>query len=364
MDLIMKKTSWTLIGVVSALTGSVILSVLISVAFSMRSESVFLASLQDVKTVTSTPAVPTKSVFREELPAVLARRASPVLSLYRKGKDDRILLADHRIGTATALTSDGWLITSASVIENVRPADVLVWNGLVSQAPTRMVIDRINRTVYLKIAGDQYPSVAFSRAWDATPGSLAWIEPTESAFLPASLVSIRRRSSGDQKIVEEAMRQFEFAVQMNPEERGAPIWDTSGALVGIVETSGARPLAILSTSISTSFASLLDTGSIHHATMSATVSDMDALLRDRKKLKLPDHGAIVEKVAGTSPLKVNDVIVRVDRDILEGTADLGELLSEYRPGTNVTLSVWRNGTQMDVPMTLGNVTTSEMLLSL
>jgi S1-C subfamily serine protease len=55
------------------------------------------------------------------------------------------------------------------------------------------------------------------------------------------------------------------------------------------------------------------------------------------------------------------VILRVERDILDGTLDLGEILADYRPGATVTLRVWRDGTDFDLPVTLGSVTTSEPL---
>ncbi len=366
MDLNMNtKNSWLLIWLLVAFAGSILISVLVSLFFAVRGDAVLRTVLATAKTTTSTTIVPVeKSVLTVELPALLARRASPVVSLYRRAHaGENAIATDHRIGTATALTSDGWMITSASVFDGLHLSDVIVWNGSHAATATRGVIDRINRTVYFKVTGDSYPSVAFSRASDVSPGSLAWMEPAESAFLPASLVNIRIRSSKDQKIPEESLRRFEFAAPVDSSERGTPVWDSLGALVGIVEEAGNRPMVIPSTSIATSFASLLEAGAIHHASANTSVMDLDILNPDRLISKFPDHGTLVKSFGKLFPknsLLAGDVIVRVDRDILDGTMDFGETLSEYRPGANVTLNVWRQGKFMDIPLTLGSVTTSEL----
>ena len=54
------------------------------------------------------------------------------------------------------------------------------------------------------------------------------------------------------------------------------------------------------------------------------------------------------------------MIERMEHDILDGSADLGEWLLEYRP-TNVTLYGAREGT-MQWNVTLGSVVTSDIIL--
>ncbi len=58
-------------------------------------------------------------------------------------------------------------------------------------------------------------------------------------------------------------------------------------------------------------------------------------------------------------LQDGDVIERVEHDILDGSADLGEALLEYRPATTVTFSGTRQGKPMQWTLTLGSVVTSE-----
>ena len=63
--------------------------------------------------------------------------------------------------------------------------------------------------------------------------------------------------------------------------------------------------------------------------------------------------------AAQGGLQAGDVIERVDRDILDGSADLAEILAGYRPDSRVTLVVRRGAQTIDVPVTLGDVVTSE-----
>jgi S1-C subfamily serine protease len=56
-----------------------------------------------------------------------------------------------------------------------------------------------------------------------------------------------------------------------------------------------------------------------------------------------------------------DVIERIERDILDGTADLGERLFEYRPGASVSVSGRRRKDAFQAEVTLGAEVVSENL---
>ncbi|MEK7116433.1 MAG: BRCT domain-containing protein, partial [Patescibacteria group bacterium] len=94
--------------------------------------------------------------------------------------------------------------------------------------------------------------------------------------------------------------------------------------------------------------------------------DLVALRVSGARNGLPDRGALVrdDKRGGkmaNAKIKIGDVIESVDRDILDGRADLGEILAEYKPNAEVTLRILRDGKTLDVPETLGSILTSEAM---
>lgn len=157
--------------------------------------------------------------------------------------------------------------------------------------------------------------------------------------------------------------------------RGAPVWDSTGAFVGIVDSGAGDSLRVLPVaSVASSFTSLIDTGVIRHAFLGVRGLDLSLVQIDGDRGGLPLRGILLrddrhlnkpavskDSPAAKAGLKIGDVILDVERDILDGTIDLGELLSEYRPNTMVTLRIWRNGKELDVPVTLGSIVTGEVV---
>ncbi|MGZ5583618.1 MAG: PDZ domain-containing protein, partial [Usitatibacter sp.] len=69
-------------------------------------------------------------------------------------------------------------------------------------------------------------------------------------------------------------------------------------------------------------------------------------------------GAAVSNVeegspAGKAGLEVGDVILKIDGRPVEGSADLSRTIRAVRPGTKVSLNVWRGGKARDLTVTVG-----------
>ena len=314
------------------------------------------------------------------LPPEFAKRgASPSVSMYRKpigiALEDRLLTRDALLGQAVALTADGWLVTTASAIQNVKMADLVVWRGGVSGTVEKGILDRASQTVFLKTSLKGLPSAAFARIQDLVPGAAMWVETDLESFQPQVVTGLMGRSAhADAASSEFASRRI---ILNGPSQAlpGTPVWDPNGSLVALMESrTDGSGMAIPVASVAASFTGLLLDGEIHHAllgvrTLDLAVSRIDgdrvglplagAYIRDEKKIN--KLGILKDSPAAKAKLKAGDVIVRVDRDILDGTADLGEELSEYKPGSSVTLRVLRGTQDLDIPLVLGNVVTSELL---
>lgn len=312
-------------------------------------------------------------------PAFAKRRVSAVASLYRKPKgvslEERLLATDRLLGQAVALTSDGWFVTSAAAIEGMRLADVTVWHNGKSYAIARGVIDRLNATAFLKTSASDLSTSAFAHVQDLQSGAELWSETRSGELTPAIVLSTTARTGTEPVSSEIATRRIIANGLSIAGDRGGAVWDPNGSLVGLIDSAaGERVRLIPASSVASSFASLLTHGEIRHAQLGVRALDLADVRLDGPRDGLPDSGALIrdEKKTGKlgvtrdlaafkAGLKVGDVILRVDRDILDGSADLGEVLADYQPGTAVTLRVLRGAVDSDVQVVLGQVVTSEPL---
>lgn len=390
----MKKEKWHEIGkaasliilaaAAGALAGAIAVLIIIPANYSLfRDQGSATSTLFGVKT-TGTTAEPTLVRVESRLaapllpPKFLTRRASPVAAIYRKpvglGWEERSLTEDKMLGQAVALTSDGWLVSTAGAVGANSRAELTVWLDGKSFTPQRLLKDKTNNTVFIKIQASDLSSPVFGEVMDLAAGSELWLETRASAFSP-SLAVVLNKGLPDVESVssEKAVRRIVLHGLTQDGDQGAPAWDVQGALIGIVESrSGERISIIPASSIVPSFSSLLNTDAVKHAALGVYAVDLGAWRIEGDRGILPDRGAWLKanrrlgkpavakrSAAENAGLKTGDVILSVERDILDGTADLGEVLSEYRPGTEIILRVNREGKEMEVKVKLGSMVTSE-----
>ncbi len=299
-------------------------------------------------------------------PEFVHRGVSPVATLYRKPKgttlEEKTLTDDHVLGQAVAMTSDGWFITMAIVLTNQHLADLTLWHNDTGYEITQAIIDHVNGTVYLKTAARDVPAAGFGQVIDLLPGSELWTERRAGFFAPTLLMSLVDPHAGSAITSSEiASRRILIDGNVQAGDVGSPVWDVRGSLIGLVDGGAGNALRILPvTSISTSLNSLLTNNRvIRHAQLGVRSRDLALWRIDGDRGTLPPNGAFVVEDKKKVGLKSGDVILAIEHDTLDGTQDLGELLSEYKMNAQVVLHIKRNGVDMTIPTTLGAVTTSE-----
>ncbi|MBE7524961.1 PDZ domain-containing protein [candidate division WWE3 bacterium] len=312
-------------------------------------------------------------------PAFAERRTSSIATVYAvhpsKNASD-LLLREDVLTLAVAITSDGWFVAPQDAIEDRRIEDLLFWHdGRVATA-TKAVADDRGGVIFFKTDLDSLTSPAFARYQDVSRGLAAWLERRSGSFEAVSVTALNDDADNLQgRTSRRVFRRLLLTGLSRDGHTGAPVWGMNGTLLGIVDSGPDEPLRVLPASAwSPSLSYVLLGEKVMHADLGVRAADLVYLRLLRPEEHMPKRGAWLLRdkaaslpaidrgsAAAVAGLKEYDVIQRIDRDILDGTADLAEILAQYKPGSDVTLAVIRNGEVIDIPVTLGSVVVSREL---
>lgn len=309
------------------------------------------------------------------VPPAFVNQETSVAMLYQKpGKGIRVFRDTDLLGQGVAVTSDGWFVVPSELIGTRKLADLMMWYHGKAFTVTRGVVDNRGSVVFLKVDSKDTKAPSFARFQDVTRGLSVWIERRPGNFEPMSITSLAEEVDGLAAASSDAgSRRPVLSGTAVPRDVGAPVWSGNGSLIGLVAVGqNGKAKFIPSSSWAPSLFGIFSDGAVKHATLGVTAIDLSTVRLVSQVEGLPERGAWIVSdgkepvIASGSPaekagLKEGDVIARVDHDILDGRADLGEILIQYKPGASVTLNVVRDGKTLDVPVTLGSKIVSEEL---
>jgi serine protease Do len=265
-------------------------------------------------------------------------------------------------GSGFIISSDGLILTNAHVVREAK--DVTVKLSDRREFSARVLgADAATDIAVLRIDANNLPVVRLGDARQLEVGDrvLAIGAPyglEQSAT--QGIVSAKGRSLPGDAVV--PFIQTDAAV--NPGNSGGPLFDGSGAVVGINAQiySQSGGFQGLSFAIPINVAlkvkdQIVATGSASHARLGVTVQDLNQTLADSFGLKRPD-GALVSKVApgsaaASAGLKPGDVITSVGGEPVVRSGALSSLIGLAAPGERVKLKVWRDHAERDVEAKLG-----------
>jgi serine protease Do len=269
----------------------------------------------------------------------------------------------HAQGSGFLISSEGLVLTNAHVVDGAKEVTVNLSDHREFKAKV-LGADRTSDIAVLKIDGHDLPSVRLGDSDQLAVGDyvLAIGEPfglEETAT--AGIVSAKGRSlPGDGYV---PFIQTDAAV--NPGNSGGPLFDASGAVVGInaqiYTNSGGYQGVSFAIPINLAVQikdQIVKTGKAVHARLGVEVQTLDQTLADSFKLKSP-NGALVASVAPGSAaaqagVKVGDVILKMNGSPILDAGQLSQRVGVVAPGEKATLEVWRDGKALTVEATVGN----------
>jgi len=192
--------------------------------------------------------------------------------------------------------------------------------------------------------------------WVAAIGSPFGLENT----VTAGIISAKSRSLPDENYVPF----IQTDVAINPGNSGGPLFNMAGEVIGINSQIYSRTGGYMGLSFAVPIevamkvkTDLQKYGKVSRGRLGVTIQGVTQELADSFGLKKA-QGALVSAVEPKSPadkagVKTGDIILAVDGRAIENSIDLPRMIGESRPGTAVTLKVWRQGETQELRASLG-----------
>lgn len=281
-------------------------------------------------------------------------------------------------GSGVIVDKEGYIITNYHVIQNATEIEVTLRNKNTYSAKV-IGLDKDTDLALLKIEESNLPAIELANSDEVMVGE--WVLAVGNPFnlestVTQGIVSAKGRSlsmgnPNQQGNPIESFIQTDAAV--NPGNSGGALVNLNGQLIGI-NTAIASPtgayagysFAVPSNIVKKVMNDLKQYGTVQRAYLGIKPAQLTSELAKKLSLNSP-NGVLVENVfegsaAKEAGLQANDVIVKLNSNMIESFPELREHLATKSPGNKVTISYVREGKLSETSAILKNMkNTTEIL---
>ena len=268
------------------------------------------------------------------------------------------------LGSGFIISADGYILTNAHVVDSAEEVTVRLTDKREFKAKV-IGADRRTDIALIRIDASGLPTVQFG-----DPGRLKvgeWVVAIGSPFgfdntVTAGIVSAKGRSLPQENFV--PFIQTDVAV--NPGNSGGPLFNLRGEVVGInsqiySRTGGFMGLSFaIPIDVANNIAQQLrTTGKVTRGRIGVVIQPLTKELADGFGMTKP-QGALVNSVEKGGPaekggIEAGDVILRFDGKPVNASEDLPRIVGGTKPGSKVTVQVWRNKATRDLQLTVAEL---------
>jgi len=310
----------------------------------------------------STTAAPVR--VQMQIPQIPGEPGDPIQEFFRRfqipmPQGDAIR---RGVGSGFIVSADGYILTNAHVVDDANEVTVKLTDKREFKAKV-IGVDRRTDVALVKIDARNLPMVRIGDASKARVGE--WVAAIGSPFglentVTAGIISAKSRSLPDENYVPF----IQTDVAINPGNSGGPLFNMAGEVIGINSQIYSRTGGYMGLSFAVPIevamkvkTDLQKYGKVSRGRLGVTIQGVTQDLADSFGLKKA-QGALVSAVEPKSPadkagVKTGDIILAVDGRAIENSIDLPRMIGESRPGTAVTLKIWRQGETQELRASLG-----------
>ncbi len=276
------------------------------------------------------------------------------------------------IGSGVIYRSDGYIITNNHVVEGATAVNVAFADGTTEKADV-VGADPNTEIAVIKVDRDNLPAATFNTKETPIVGQLAVAIGSPSGFestVTSGVVSGVGREfppelTGGGPEAKALVDLIQTDAAISPGNSGGALANRDGQVIGINVAylppgqTGAENLgfAIPSDTAVSVANQLINTGKVSTAYLGVLTTDLSPEDADRFDLPV-DSGALVEQVVPGSPadeagVLKGDIITALGDAKVESYGDLLGALRDYKPGDTTQLTVFRDGEEKKLEVTLG-----------
>jgi serine protease Do len=300
----------------------------------------------------------------------------PMAQFWRRFFGGRLPRGPQRlsgVGSGFIIDRNGTILTNYHVVDGAQKIAVTLSDGKNYDAKV-IGKDQKSDIAVIKIdAGRDLPAANFGDSDRLEVGE--WVMAIGNPFgldhtVTSGIVSAKGRHIGagpyDNFIQTDA--------SINPGNSGGPLINLRGEVVGIntaiFSQSGGNigiGFAIPTNSVKELLPQLKDKGKVVRGYLGTTVQKITPEIADSLGLK-QSKGALVAEVQKGSPaeragVKLGDIITEFDRKEIKDSSDLPSLVARVTPGMTVQLKILRDGKEVTLPLTVGEMKEDEIVAS-
>lgn len=266
------------------------------------------------------------------------------------------------VGSGFILTSDGFIMTNAHVVEGA--SEVLVTLTDKREFKARIVgADKRSDVAVVKIEATGLPAVKVGDVNRLKVGE--WVMAIGSPFglentVTAGIVSAKQRDTGD------FLPFIQTDVAINPGNSGGPLINMRGEVIGVNSQIYSRSGGFMGIS----FAIPIDeaarvsdqlraSGRVSRGRIGVQIDQVSKDVAEAVGLSKA-QGALVRGVESGAPadkagVEAGDVILKFDGKPIEKSTDLPRLVGATKPGTRSSITVFRRGNTLDLMVTVAEI---------
>ena len=337
------------------------------------------ASLPDFATIVeeTSPAV-VKIIAQARAPSPVAREQFEELEqlpdALRRFFQDREPQAPRAGGTGSGfiISEGGYIVTNHHVVAQADEVIVRLSDRREFDA-TVIGTDQRSDLALLQVDADDLPFLQLGKSSELKVGE--WVLAIGSPFgldysVTAGIVSAKGRSLPTER-GENYVPFIQTDVAINPGNSGGPLFNLQGEVVGVnsqifTRSGGSIGLsfAIPAKVVRNIIEQLKVNGVVVRGWLGVSIQNVDRTLAESFDLDRP-RGALVAQVGKDSPAELagiesGDIIVEVDGEQIEVSADLPHVIGLIAPGSKVPVSVIREGKERSIKIEIGALEANEV----